>query len=489
MTRWEERIAGIFAERFPRSAAAKSLACNGSAFRDENLRRGKNRAEDGGLSGKASDSRAFRLTAEQLFPDFEASPGEEKESFLEAVESLERRGLVLLRWVPRRKGEILAAMTFPDPEAFFAFMGKPSPAAAAAEARHIAAEEAGRLETGDSGSAAYRELFDFFTAAIKPLDAVRGIDAAAVRDLAKLIGESRPFLADRGTIGADWGINCGPGLTVRALSIALYGDSKRLEKTLSRFARLLSAAEDRGIPVPDFSFLDRSLPETMIGGKLRFYFFGENKPLENAAGVIIGLPLASIARIRKIGLLGEPGTAGSKGASCPKVLMIENKETFYVLAGTSLPYPPGGAPMGEGENPSWYDAVLYAGGHPNRAVRALVGVLAGSGFEFFHAGDLDIDGILILQELMAMAGKPVTPVRMDRKTFEQYRPYGRRLETSMLQRACLIHEAARNLPGIGELINLIEETGLGVEQEIIDYLPALTGGKVRRAFFLYSPGI
>jgi hypothetical protein len=135
------------------------------------------------------------------------------------------------------------------------------------------------------------------------------------------------------------------------------------------------------------------------------------------------------------------------------VLTVENKETFYALAGTP---------------PVRYDAVLYAGGHPNRAVRALVGVLAASGFAFYHAGDLDIDGILILQELAAMAGKPVTPVRMDSATFEQYRCYGRCLDASMLRRASLISGETRNLAGIGELIDLITETGLGVEQEIID---------------------
>ncbi|MDR0761267.1 MAG: DUF2220 family protein [Treponema sp.] len=424
MTRWEERIAGVFAERFPRSAAAENLLGGSGDPCSEN----------------ASGGRPFRLTAEQLFRDFETSPPDEKEAFLEAVELLEQRGLVRIRWVPRRKREALASLVFPDPAAFFALMGKASPAAVAAEARLVAAE-AGHLKTGDTVSAppAYTELFRFLAAAIKPVDAVRGIDAAAVRDMAKLTA----FLADSGP---------GPGLTARALSIALYADSKRLESVLSLFGRLLSAAENRGVSVPDFSSLDRSFPETMLAGKLRFFFGGdvgrETKPMENAAGTIIGLPLAAITRIGKIAPLKEGGPAAP-----PSVLMVENKETFYALAGT-----PG----------TGYDAVLYAGGHPNRAVRALVGVLAGSGFTFYHAGDLDIDGILILQELMDMAGKPVTPVRMDRKTFERYRCYGRKLEASMLRRASLIRDAVRNLAGIGELIKLIEETGLGVEQEIID---------------------
>jgi hypothetical protein len=452
MTRWEERIAGVFAERFPRSAAAESLARAGFP----------QRAGDADaiepLSENTPGSRAFRLTAEQIFPDFEASPPEEKESFLEAVEALERKGLVRVRWALRRKREALASLAFPDPEAFFAFMGKPSPSAAAAEARLTAA----RLSAGDihgtnaggavSAPSAYTELFRFLAAAVKPANAARGVNAAAVRDLAGLTA----FFADGGAGG--------PGLTARALSIALYADSKRLEEILSLFARFLSAAEGKGIPIPEFSLFDRSFPETMIAGRLGFFFSGEGgaetRPLENDAGIIIGLPLAGILRIRKIAPLKETGRADeaaeSKGAFRPKVLMVENKETFYALAGKPAP------------GRTRYDAILYAAGHPNRAVRALVGVLAASGFEFYHAGDLDIDGILILQELADMAGKPVTPVRMDPETFERYRRHGRRLEKSMLRRVSLIREETRNLPGIGELIKLIEETGLGVEQEIID---------------------
>lgn len=436
MTRWEERIAGVFAGRFPQSAAAQSLAREGKARRGE---------EGEAPSENAAAGRAFRLRAEQVFPDFEAGSPEEKESFLEALEALERRGLVHIRWVRSRKGEALESLAFPDPEAFFAFMGKPSPAAATAGAREaaacLAAEDRNRMETGGAPATPpeYRELFRFLAANIKPVDAARGMDEAAVRDLARFCA----FLAG----GAS-------GLTARALSIALYADSKRLEAVLALFARFLSAAETKGIPVPELSHFDRSFPETMIGGKLGFFFSGDTGPMENAAGAVIGLPLASIVRIRRIRPLGK-----AEGVSKPRVLTVENKETFYALAGTVIPAP---------EERPRYDAVLYAGGHPNRAVGALLGVLAASGFGFYHAGDLDIEGILILQELADMAGKPVMPVRMDRKTFEQYRCYRRRLEASMLRRASLIREETRNIPGIRELIELIEETGLGLEQEIID---------------------
>jgi hypothetical protein len=169
-------------------------------------------------------------------------------------------------------------------------------------------------------------------------------------------------------------------------------------------------------------------------------------PLVNAAGIILGLPLETILKIRRIRpLAGEAA-----------VLTIENKETFFVLS-QALPALPG------------YSCFLYTGGHPNRAVRALVSLLAESGFSFSHAGDLDPDGILILQELADIAGKEIQSLRMDAATFDYYLECGRPLEPSSLKRTALINEQTRSIPGVAELIRRIEETGMGVEQEIIDY--------------------
>jgi hypothetical protein len=101
--------------------------------------------------------------------------------------------------------------------------------------------------------------------------------------------------------------------------------------------------------------------------------------------------------------------------------MIENKETFFALS-QAAPALPG------------YTCFLYAGGHPNRAVRALVSLLAESGFAFSHAGGLDPGGILILQELAETAGKPISPLRMDAATFDLYLKCGRPLEAPALKR-------------------------------------------------------
>jgi hypothetical protein len=416
MTNWEQHIAGIFIERYPRSTAS-----------------------EGG--------RPLRLSLGQLFPEFEKSGPDEKESFLEAAEALEKKCLVSVRWVRLRKKEMLASMTFRDPEALYALAGQASPSLTAAAARQAAHEaaagfaaqsgSAGGSSTAADSAAAHAELFAFIAENIKSSDAVTGIDSQAVKDLARLTEYAS------GNPGTN-------AVTPRAVSIALYSDSKRLEALTALFTHIFVRAKNKEIAVPDFSFLDRSFPETMIAGKLQFVF-DTHENLNNAEGIILGLPLTSILRFREI----KPLSIGSEAVST--VLMIENKETFYALAerrGTIL---------------AQYDAFLYTAGYPNRAVCALVSLLAASGFALYHAGDLDVDGILIVQELAGAAGKPVIPVRMDGKTFDEYRHFGRPLKKSTVRRTALIHEPLRNLPGIAELIERIEKNALGVEQEIIDY--------------------
>jgi hypothetical protein len=65
------------------------------------------------------------------------------------------------------------------------------------------------------------------------------------------------------------------------------------------------------------------------------------------------------------------------------------------------------------------------------------------------------------------------PFRMDVETFNEYSHCARKLAKSMLQNINLISESIRSIPGIAELIERIETSGLGIEQEIIDYTAAL----------------
>ena len=99
----------------------------------------------------------------------------------------------------------------------------------------------------------------------------------------------------------------------------------------------------------------------------------------------------------------------------------------------------------------------------------MIKTLASSNFTFYHAGDLDPDSVLILQQVQDIAGRPITPVRMDAATFDKYRPWARPLTKPMLRQIEKIREETRAIPGLADLLLRIEDTGLGVEQEIVDY--------------------
>ncbi|MDR1625212.1 MAG: DUF2220 family protein [Spirochaetia bacterium] len=404
---WEQRILDFFSERYPASAAS-------------------------------AGGRALRIKTRQIFPDFEKALPDERESFFEAAESLEKQNAVSLVWVGRRRGEALSAIVCASPEKLFALAGKPSPAIIAEEARQAARQAAeDALSHGAAESAA--PFFAFLARTLNPADSAGGVNARAIRDLSLLAKAFPASTAQAPSL---------QGITPRALSVSLYADSKRLEGLLALFGRILNRARGRGIGVPGFLSLGRSLPETLIAGKLVFDFAPQAPPLANASGSILGLPLATIRKIRRISPL-----RGGADIQPPRVLSVENKESFYAL--------------GESD----FDCLLYSGGHPNGAVRALAELLAASGFEFFHAGDLDPDGILILQELAAIAARPPIPFLMDGETFDAYAGCGRKLAKSALGRLGLIRGETRRLPGIESLIRRIKETGLGVEQEIIDYRP------------------
>ncbi|MDR1904565.1 MAG: DUF2220 domain-containing protein [Treponema sp.] len=443
MTVWEQRIINAFIEKYPGSAAA-----------------------EGG--------RALRIKAEVIFPHFSSAPPSERESFLDAAEALEHKRtgqgaeekLVSINWIRKRKGEEIAAIVFEKPEALFALAGKASPALTAADARR-AAHRAAQNAAGRKAAQAM-DFFSFLAESIDSEDAVRGMDAQAVNDLEQLFaclagGEYTPG-----------------GMTPRAVSVLLYNDSKRMETILKMFSRLLAKAFRENISVPDLSFLDRSFPEAWIAGRLNFAFKEtkedtrrsmaqggrEERPpepspmqLDNSSGIVIGLPLSVILKVRQIEVVRtEASDLSPDSGRGSSVLMIENKETFYTLAEQFT-----------GEDRTGYKALLYTGGYPNRAVQALAALLAESGFSLYHAGDLDIDGILILQELMKAAAKPIQPVKMDGATFDRYKHCGRKLDNTMLKHASRISGAILSLPGIAELAGRIQETRLGIEQEIIDY--------------------
>jgi hypothetical protein len=419
----------------------------------------------------------LRLRHATFFRGFDAAPPDEKESYLEAAEALERKGLVKINWEKRGEGERIKTISCADFEKLFDQAGGAYPQAEAEKIRALFKDCAQKFHAGMTHNEQKTHIFldcmrrvhtpplwgvkkgmypetntlpkqpdpvrsaaglvDYLAGNFSPREISQGIDQKAADDFMLLL---EMFLnpAKLKTI------------TTRALSILLYKDSKRLENILALFNSLLSRAQ-KEIPVPSLTFLERSFPDAFIAGNIIFEYKQRDKPpLVNALGLILGLPLESVNAI------GAIKTIAAK--ENPSVLIIENKETFYAL---------GGGQKFNSAQP--YDCFLLSSGYRSQAAAALIRLLAASDFCLYHAGDLDPDGILILQNIRDTAERAVTPVMMNAAVFDRYISWARPLGKGALRQLKKIRADTRAIPGIAELIQRIEETARGVEQEIIDY--------------------
>jgi hypothetical protein len=392
------------------------------------------------------DRSVLRVRSSMLFPNFDSSGPDEKESYLEAAESLQQKGIIKLNWEKRGKGERLKTLSCENFEKLFEEANRPYPKTEAKKIRAMLGEkvltlkESPSLPDRDTVQAEKMIAFlKFLSQRFGPREIGQGIDQRTMEDFIRLL-EFCSVSAQREKV------------TTRALSILLYRDSKRLENLLTLCSPFLSCVQ-KIVPIPDLTFLERSYPETMIAGEIIIQYKNQQPPLVNAGGHILGLPLESAEAIAVIQLVSEQKEK--------TVLTIENKETFFAL----------GSPQKNSadKNFSRFDCFLYIGGYSNRASAAMIKVLAMSNFIFYHAGDLDPDGILILQHIQELAGRLVTPFRMDAATFDKYHDWARPLTKPMLRQIEKIREETRCNPELAGLLRRIEETGMGVEQEIIDY--------------------
>jgi hypothetical protein len=402
------------------------------------------------IKSKAAANKPIFIPAQKIYPEFTSASRDKKEAFLEAAQKLEKQGIIELSWEQRGKNKSLKTLICIDGKKVFKIMGKIFPETTAKKIKKVEQSLNMFDESHDC-----RKLLNFIAENLTFMEIDHGIDEHRYNDLAVLIkslydnshnGHNSLFLSSPYSILG--------GITTRALSIRLYDDPAQIKNIKSMFTRILTRAKKQGIQVPDFSFIDGAFPETWISGRISLHFGKNKKPLINHTGEMIGLSLKTITEIEKISVINDIEIIK------PTVLTIENKETFYALTPCKK-----------------YSCLLYTGGYPNRAVTVLLRILSNSGFNFFHAGDVDPDGILILQELKKIIEKPITPICMDAYTFNKYSKHGRKLNRSMLNNIRLINDEIRSVEGIEDMLKLIESTGLGIEQELIDYSHILTKSK------------
>ncbi len=347
-------------------------------------------------------------------------------SFLDAMERLEGSGILKLFWKRHRIGDELASVELANPRLLYERLGRPVPEdlSALLESSALAAAAKVNAANATDAVAAVQEYADtaaFFRFVADNADSLGGrLTPGDIQDFAALFSSDRDE-RDR--------------LPIRALSIRLYHDSKRLEGLVSLLRPLLlqAALADR-LRLPE-----RVYPEVALAGCGELVF--GDRAVWKIDGKPLTLSLDAAYALERIHI----------SVPKPRALTIENKETFHAFA----------------RHPQSFDLLVCTGGRPNRAVRAVLRVLALSGFSVFHAGDLDADGIAILYEVHSLCG--ALPFGMNGAVFDRYLPWARDLDAALVSRLGSVPQAAFELPGILDLAERIRQTARGVEQEIVDY--------------------
>jgi Protein of unknown function C-terminus (DUF2399) len=401
MTEIAKRILAVFAESYPTSAYYK----------------GGRRLRKSGW--------------EKLFPRITTDVAAKTE-FLDAVEELLSAKILSARWKRFRDGDDLEALYLEDPQALFNELDLPSPETVARQMLEL-------LARPEWASGELAGLVDYLAPRLQAGHPVPVRNAAELEDLARLFSLTPQDAA---------------ACSIRALSVRLYADSKRLER-LMPVADRLSRSMGKS-PLSEKLALGRSYPEVSLALFGRLAFAGCAAPWL-CHGQILTLPAVSVALIEAVTLEAR-GPSGKAASGQKVILSVENKETFHLLAG--------GLNNRLFELPSPIAGTVYTGGHPNDAVKAFLRRCVAAGACLYHYGDLDPDGLLILQEIQAALAVPVVPWCMTAAIHRRYAKHGYTLDKTQTTRLSLLDANAPE-----ELRNLareIEKTGIGVEQEIID---------------------
>ncbi len=360
---------------------------------------------------------------EAIFPKI-AGDVEAKEAFLESVEELCALGVLEVKWQRFRPGTEVEALYLSDPKLLFTLLDRRDPSDVRLEMLDVLRSDAWNESREDSVGVEFlvpvRTHLQALLEARHPVS-VRSADE--LRDLGRLFRVS-PEQAET--------------FPIRALSIRLFGDSKRLEQ-------LLRTADQITEKVVGASFsvergLSRSYPEVAVS-LLGSIALSSGALLSR--GEIVSLPAETVQSIRQVKLEGSA------------VLSVENKESFYILA----------RHLRRGKLPSRFAAVTYCGGYPSESYGALLGRLAQAGAVLYHFGDLDTDGLFILQEIERVAAQSVSPLGMTASLYRRFMRHGVKLPEVRVDR---LRAARDTLPSsLQELVGLILEHHLGVEQEVI----------------------
>lgn len=226
---------------------------------------------------------------------------------------------------------------------------------------------------------------------------------------------------------------------IREFSIRHFQDSKYFEQIESRIVRVFRQFAE------EYKEMDAAelLAEYGIYQTPNFVYFKGNAHLL-VEGEEMNLSLFK----QGIGISGEDieSVRFSDLGRIQKVITVENLTSFF----------------------RYYEEnslLVYLGGYHNRIRRKLLQKIydAIPDAKYYHFGDIDAGGFLILQDLRKKTGIPFESLHMDLDTLKQYSQYGKKLtETDKKRLEKLEAEKEFN-----EIIRFMLEKNIKLEQECI----------------------
>jgi hypothetical protein len=383
-----------------------------------------------------------RLSARQYPRYFATDDPQPRRELNQALERLERDGLLKLRWVKWERGNWLQSVDLPPEQAnrLYALLGRTPRTEQVESLESQLAFETPRAPWHASFLAwAQQQLIQQRSVAPLSLDDPRK-NRDLLRALSALAGLQQPTLE-------------------RTLSVQLFNDSKRLEALRSAIVQVLRRHDPQAASYGDdiwallaSQYLDRVPEYVPIAGPLLLH--GQQTIDLSAFAPSVAL---SAAMLRTVNTLESAASM---------LVTVENATSFSELVAA---------------RPQAVLA-LYTGGFATPTVIALLQRIraAQPALPFYHWGDCDAGGLRILAHLRSRLGQ-VAPLLMDRPTFARYQSWGQPLTAG--DRAAL--ELLRAQPALADCVELIDTllaAGRKLEQEAIsvaDLLDALALDGVR----------
>ncbi len=235
----------------------------------------------------------------------------------------------------------------------------------------------------------------------------------------------------------------------RELSMVQFGSSKEFEKRFrSRVCRILRKYGDYEELLEGVD--DKREQEQILLGEHGIYANPSYIYMKGDAELLFrGLPSVSLS-------LEMPTAFSSESLERLESIQIRDSRVMTIENLTSF---------NRMKEPDYF--YLFLSGYHNTAKQRLLVKTAGENekIRWFHFGDFDPDGFLIIEHLKKKTGIAFEPIHMGREELERYREFGRHLEENDRTKAKLLLERGR----YAEEMEFMLREDCKIEQEIVSW--------------------